>query len=110
MHGPKYELELLKEWSWETVSQDEDWRAEQIALFYFFHYVLMKHSEKVLVVHGCSFSPRGLNTLLVVKATVAGIPQVAYATSRYPTGCVRAFCRLWLEERITWHPDKYAKT
>lgn len=107
MFGPERDIELLKNFAWEDLVEDPKWRAEQLAYHYFFWTLLFLESQKSVTIDGCSFSQRGRAFLLVVRATIKGIPQVAYTTEKSPTGCVRTFCRAFLEERVKWHKDKF---
>lgn len=110
MFGPKHDLELLREYDWEKVSRNDQWKADMLALTYFFDTILHITDQNGWTVTGCSVSQRGLNTLLVVKATHDGIPLVAYCTEKFPTGCVRTFARMYLQDRVKWHPDRFAGT
>lgn len=107
MFGPEHDLELLREFDWEKVAADPAWKREHLAMHYFFEVLLRLESQNSWSVDGCTFSQRGPNTLLVLKATHEDTPLVAYCTERTPTGCVVTMCRLYLEERVKWHPDKY---
>lgn len=107
MFGVEADLERLKDIDWEKVAEDPSWKREHLAFHYFFERLLRIEDQNGWSIDGCSFSQRGLNTLLVVKATREGTPLVAFVTEKTHTGCVVAFSRLWLSERVTWHPDKF---
>jgi len=108
--GPKSDLERLKKWDWDKVSESPEWRAEQLAFHYFFNVLMCTTDQNGWTMTGCHFSQRGLNTLLVVKAEHEGTPLVAFQTEQFPTGCVRSFCRRYLDQRVEWRKDKFAKT
>lgn len=108
--GVLEDLKLLKEVTWSKVDEDEALERELRGLFYFFYDVLLTGPNAEREITGCSFSQRGLNTLLVVKSTIGDTQQVAYVTEKFPTGCVLTFGRQRLEGRLKWHSDKYAKT
>jgi len=107
MFGPMHDLELLKSWDWDKVFADPSWEAEVLALHYFHNVLMCVTDQNGWTIDGCSLSPRGLNTLLVVKAIHDGIPLVAFCTEKFPIGCIRTFCRMYLEGRVKWHQDKF---
>lgn len=108
MFGAEHDLELLKELTWEKASSDPKAQRDMLGLLYFFGILLQRLVDGQPNVYGCSFSQKGLHSMLVVKAIVDDIPRVAYVTERTPTGCVVTFGRMWLEGRVKWHKDKYA--
>lgn len=110
MFGPQRDLELLREYDLASLLEDDQAHAELLALWYFTHRVLHTNVKLGWSFDGCSFSQRGRFCLLVVKATHEGTPLVGFTTEQTPTGCVRSFCRRWLEERVEWHADKYRQT
>jgi len=105
--GVEEDLVLLKNRDWDKVSADPEWRRELLALDYFHNVLMCMTDQNGWSIQGCSFSEKGTNTMLCVKATEDGIPQVAFVTERFPTRCVIAFCRMWLENRVRWYPDKF---
>jgi hypothetical protein len=107
MFGAEHDIELLKAIDWENVAADPSWKREHLAFHYFFESILRERSQNSWTIDGCSFSQRGANVMLVVKGTHEDTPYVAFVTERTPTGCVVTFCRLWLEQRVKWHPDKF---
>lgn len=104
------DLQRLRDFDWAEVSADPSWRRETLALYYFHTTLMCMTDQNGWTFTGSSFSQRGLNTLLCVKAQREGTPLVAFVTEKLPTGCVVVFCRMWLEDRVKWYPDKYAKT
>lgn len=108
--GRTEDLEALREVTWASIDEDEELERQIRALFYFFYDILMRGANCEREILGCSFSQRGLNTMLVVKSRIGDLRQVAYATEKFPTGCVVTFGRQMLEDRVKWHLDKYAKT
>lgn len=110
MIDQQQQLERIRATTWSTIEEDPKLERVVRALYYFYSTILMTGPNFPVEVTGCHFSQRGLNTLLVVKANVEGTPQVAFVTEKFPTGCVVTFCRQWLEDRVKWHLDKYAKT
>jgi hypothetical protein len=56
---------------------------------------------------GFSFCARPDGWLLVVKATIADTPQVAFVSSETTTGSVRIFRRLLRMGEVRWYPDKF---
>jgi hypothetical protein len=107
MYGPENDLRLLNAFDLEQLMQDPDDRANVLAWYYFSLKVLCPNVKPGWSFDGCSFSQRGTMVLLVVKATHEGTPYVAFTTERTTTGCVRSFCRRWIEDRVEWHPDKF---
>lgn len=107
MFGPQHDLELLKDFPWERVAQDAAWKREHLAMHYFFEILLRLEDQNSWTIDGCTFSQRGPNTLLVLKATHEETPLVAFVTERTHTGCVVTCCRMWLEQRLKWHADKF---
>lgn len=108
MFGTKHDLDLLKEYTWEKAVSNDKLQRDMLALLYFFDMLMMRIVDGQPAIYGCSFSQRGQHSMLVVKALVDDIPRVAYVTERTPTGCVVSFSRMWLEDRVKWHKDKYA--
>lgn len=45
--------------------------------------------------------------ILVVKATLDGIPVVVFTSGRTPMGCVRIFIRKLEQGLLEWVPDRY---
>lgn len=103
-------LAWLRKVTWDKLAEDPSLERDLRALAFFFWSVLMEGSTQEREITGCSFSQRGLNTLLVVKGTLGDIPQVAFCTEKFPMDCVRTFGRLWIEDRVKWHPDRYGRT
>jgi len=107
MFGPQRDIELLQEVELERMLEDPQARANMMAWLYFGRIVIHTSVKPGWSLDGCSLSQRGPRTLLVVKATHEGTPYVAFTTEATTTGCVRSFCRRWLEERVEWRKDKY---
>ena len=107
MFGPERDLELLKDFDLQDRLADAKELADATAWYYFS--IIMIHSavKPGWSFDGCSFSQKGNFVLLVVKATHEGTPYVAFTTEKSTTGCVRSFCRRWLEDRVEWHSDKF---
>lgn len=103
-------IKALRKLTWSSVDQDELLERELRALFYFFHEVLMRGPNLEREYTGCSFSQRGLNTLLVVKSVLGDIQQVAFVTAKYPIDCVVTFGKLDLDDKVKWHEDRFART
>jgi hypothetical protein len=101
---------MLREVTFDSIEQDEELEREIRALYFFFYDVLMRGPNFERSIEGCSFSQRGLNTLMVLKGTCEGIPQVAYVTEKFPIGCVVTAGRLLLDGRMKWHLDKFRST
>ena len=110
MQTREEKLQALRAVTFEDMDRDPELEAELRALFFFFFDILMRGPNFDTEVTGCSFSQRGLNTLLVLKARVDGVPQVAYVTEKYPIGCVRVIGRQFLNGTVKWHLDRYAQT
>lgn len=110
MFGPARDIELLRDFNLLERLDDQRTLADMTAWFYFQEKVIHSNVKPGWSFDGCSFSQRGLNVMLVMKATHEDTPYVAFITEQTTTGCVRTFCRLWLEERVEWYPDKYRKT
>lgn len=107
MFGPKHDLELLHEFDLPALLADPGELADATA-WYYFSVIMVKDPVKPgWSYNGCSFSQRGPRVLLVVKATHEDTPYVAFVTEQTTTRCVRVFCRLHLEERLEWRPDKF---
>lgn len=104
------QLKGLRKVTWEAIDQDMELERDLRALAFFFWAVLMEGPNMEREITGCSFSQRGRNTLLVVKSMLGDIPQVAFCTAKFPMDCVRAFGRLWLDDSVKWHPDRYGRT
>ena len=109
MFGPEHDIELLKEFTAERMAEDVSIERDLRAYYYFFEFLMMRGPNFPGEITGCSFSQRGLNTLLAVKRNWNDIPQVAFVTEKYPTGCIVTFGRMHLEGRVKWHLDKFAK-
>jgi len=110
MFGVDSDLKNLEAFEWERVSADPSWRRDMLATYFFFEVLLKKEDQNGWTFTGCSFSQRGLNTLLCVKAEREGTQLVAFITEKFPTGCVVTFGRQWLQDRVNWYPDKYPRT
>lgn len=78
------------------------------ALVWFFIYGENVLSQIGGTWRGCSFRQNETTCLLVVKATIDDLPQVAFITARTPTDCVVTFCKQWHADRVKWNNDKYA--
>lgn len=107
MFGPKRDLELLKEFDLRSKLDDPQELRDQTAWWYFSSIMIHTAVKSGWGFDGCSFSQRGPRCLLVMKATHDELPYVAFVTEQNPTACVVTFCRMWLEERVPWHKDKY---
>lgn len=110
MLTPTQKAARLRDVTWEEIDKDSSLERELRGLFYFFFDIMMRGPNSGREITGCSFSQRGLNTLLVVKSRYEDTQQVAYCTEKYPTDCVLTFGRLDLEGRLKWHMDKFSKT
>lgn len=110
MFDREQELKQLREVTIESMKEDAGLERELRSVFFFFYGILMEGPNNEREITGCSFSQRGMNTLLVVKSVLGDIPQVAFVTERFPISCVTTFGRLWLDDRVTWHSDRYART
>lgn len=110
MFGPEHDLKVLSSINWEEVAADPTWQREHLAYHFFFESLLKVECQNGWTIEGCSFSQRGANTLLVVKATHEETPLVAYCTEKTPTGCVVAFSRAYIMDRVRWHADKFRRT
>lgn len=100
----------LRKVTWARVDEDPELERDLRAMAFFFWAIMMEGPNSEREIIGCSFSQRGLNTLLVVKAVLGDIPQVAFCTAKYPIDCMVTFGRLWIEEMVKWHPDRYGRT
>ena len=56
---------------------------------------------------GQSFTLKQPMSLLVVRATLDGIPHVAFSSGRTPTACMRAFLRKADEGWLEWSVDRF---
>jgi len=110
MFDREQELEQLRDITLEYMLEDANLERELRSVFFFFYGIMMEGPNNEREVTGCSFSQRGLNTLLVVKSVLGDIPQVAFVTEKFPIGCITTFGRQWLQDRVKWHSDKYVTT
>lgn len=106
--GPEHDLALLREWDFEELCKEPRHKRDLMAIDYFMNSVLHITSQDGWTFTGCSIRQKGTNTNLTVKAELDGTPLVAFVTEKFPTGCVVTFCRMWLEGRVKWYPDRYA--
>ena len=109
MFGVEHDLELLRGFTEDEILDRDRNERDFRAYIYFFELLLFHESTTTRTIQGCSFSQRRDDVLLVVKSTDNGIPQVAYTTEKTPRGCIVSFGRRYLEGRVVWHPDKYAR-
>ena len=58
--------------------------------------------------HGFSVSYRGTDTLLVLRATVAGRRQVAFVGSEDLSACLGKAVREAMADRLNWRVDRFA--
>ena len=57
--------------------------------------------------HGFSVAYRGSDTLLVLRATVAGRRQVAFVGAEDLSGCLVKAVRDAMADRLNWRADRY---
>ena len=100
-------LTQLRKVTWEAIDKDADLEADLRAVYFFLFEIMMCDLVNGTTVTGCSFSQRGLNTLLVLKAVRDDIPQVVFVTEKFPMDCIRTLGRLWIEDRLKWHLDRF---
>lgn len=110
MNTRERDIELLKAYTAERMADDSKLERDMRSCLYLFDFLLMTGPNQEEQFTGCSFSQRGMNTLLVVKKVSDSIPYVAFVTERTPMGCIATFGRVHLEGRIKWHLDKFART
>lgn len=56
---------------------------------------------------GMTLKYQGWKSLLVVKATHEGTPYVAFITERDTTACMRAYMRMFDQDRVKWKKDQF---
>lgn len=59
------------------------------------------------VYNGHSLSIKTPMSLLVVRATAEGVPQVVFINGRTTSACIHTFLRMMEEGVLEWRPDKY---
>lgn len=59
------------------------------------------------VYDGHSFKVATPMSVLTVKATIDGTPQVVFTSGRTHTGCIVAFVRKLREGWLEWRPDQF---
>lgn len=110
MKTPEKKLQELREVTWSELDKDPALEQALRSAFFFFYDIMMKDVNDEYCVTGCSFSQRGLNTLLVLKAVVDGVPQVAFVTDKFPIDCVSSLGRQVRDGTLKWHLDRFAQT
>jgi hypothetical protein len=107
MFGPENDLALLSQFDLASELEEPETRRDLLSMYYFVTRLLFTPVDPEWTFQGCSFSQRGHMVLLVVKATHEDTPYVAFVTEQNTTRCMRVFARQWLEQRVSWHKDKY---
>lgn len=102
------QLAHLRKFTWEVVDQDEALEMDMRALYFLFWHILMTGPNQETYVTGLTIRQQGMNTMLVLKAVIQGTPQVAFISAKFPIDCVRVAGRLWLDNGLKWHNDRFA--
>lgn len=84
------------------VSQEDLW-----AMAMFNLYLVNLASEDGWEYYGHSFKNSAPLAILVVKATMDGLPVVVFTSGRDPMGCIRIFIRKLEQGLLEWSADKF---
>ena len=83
-------------------------RDEVRAVFMFTKHIVNVMSSSNCEYLGHSFKAGSPLGLLVVKAVVDGVRQVAFVSGRDATDCVRIFIKQWENDVVQWRDDLFA--
>lgn len=93
----------LEGWTDERMISRDDLEA----LTMFNMYIVNLASDDGWVYNGHSLNYTQVNSRLVVRGTIDGIPHVVFSSGRTPMGCVRAFLRKMDEGWLEWSVDRF---
>ena len=102
----KVDLELsaaLEQWTDQRVVEADD--LFDILALMIYHYDCFVNSGYTLT--GFSFRQKAGQWLLTVKVKESGTPLVVFVTGENPTGCVRRFWNLWVNDRLAFVRDRF---
>ncbi len=70
-------------------------------------YLVNLADEDGWVYNGHSMRIKTPMSLLVVRATIDGVPQVVFVNGRTTSACVHTFLRMMTEGVLEWRADRY---